>query len=96
MDTAIQIGNVVFTAANPKDVQTGCLGWISFLIGRTLKVDGIALRRCRSGRLALSFPARQDGCGRLRYYLRPLDDQSRQEVERQVFAAIGLRHEGVA
>ena len=92
-DPTIQIGNVVFTAANPDDAQAGLIGWLSAIINGSLRIDGIALRRCRSGRLTLSFPARQDGCGKLRYYLRPIDDPSRREIERQIFSAIGIRED---
>jgi hypothetical protein len=89
-ENAIQIQNVVFTAAKPEDVQTGHLGWISFVLAGSLKIDGITLRRSLSGRLTLSFPARTDRCGRRYFILRPLGDEARREIERQVFAAIRI------
>jgi len=75
------------------DVERGLLGWLSFDIDGTWHVDGVALRRTRSGRLALSFPARDGRGGFRRTFLRPTCDRARLEIERAVLATIEERLE---
>jgi hypothetical protein len=86
----IRISGVRFAAAAGKERQIGLLGWVTCLVNGRLRLDGIAVRRTLEGRLALSFPARRDGEGRQHPLVRPLDDRTRREIERQVFAALGL------
>ena len=92
---AVDIRKVCFTSASPGEVQTGLLGWVSCTLNGTLRLDGLVLRRTADGRLALTFPARRDACGRQHCYVRPLDDRARREIERHIFAALGLE-EGTA
>ena len=91
----ISITNIQFTAADRNDLETGLLGWISCILDGRLQLDGISLRRTRDGRQTLSFPARRDGIGRQRYFYRPLDNHTREQIERQVFDALGY-HEATA
>jgi hypothetical protein len=63
---------------------------ISFVLNGTLKIDGVTLRRTRDGRLTLSYPARRDRDGVEHFAIKPLGDQARVEIERQVFEALGL------
>ena len=86
----IKITNVQFTSADPRDVETGLLGWIRCTLNGSIQLDGISLRRTRDGRHTLSFPARFDQAGRLHHYLRPLDDETRHAIERQVFKALSF------
>ena len=88
----IQIGDVRFAAALAVDVESGLLGWIECTVNGMLRLEGITLRRGTGGALALSFPARRDRADRERYYIRPLDDVARREIEHQIFRALG--HEG--
>lgn len=88
------ISKVRLTTADAKEQGNGLLGWVRLTIDGTIRLDGIALRRTLDGRLALSFPARRDLFGRQHAYVRPVDDRTRREVERQVFAALGLTEEG--
>lgn len=89
----LAIADVKFAAACPKDVELGLIGWASFSVDGNLRLDGIAVRRTLFGRYALSFPARRDTAHRRRFYVRPLDDQARCEIERQVLGALGFRDE---
>ena len=52
------------------------------------RMDGLALRRSQEGRLYLAFPARRDSAGREHPYYRPLSDETRRALERQVLAAL--------
>jgi len=68
----------------------GLLGWASFELYGHVRLDGVAVRRTRDGRLTLAFPERRDATGRRHPVVRPLNDEARREIEQQVFAALGL------
>ena len=86
----VTISNIRFVAAGPDDVATGLLGYVSAVLNGALRLDGLALRRTAEGRLTLSFPFRRDHAGNQCFYLRPLNDIARQEIEHQVFQALVL------
>ena len=81
--------------ASEADLRTGLLGFLSIEYG-DLVLDGIALRRTADGRLALSYPARRDRAGNQHHVIRPLDDDARQHLEREIFKALGCDLEEVA
>ena len=81
------IRDVRFTPASPADVATGLLGWINCTYG-SLRLDGLALRRTRTGRFVVTFPTRIDGAGREHHFIRPLDDRARRSIESQVLLAL--------
>ena len=74
------------------EVRSGLLGFISVECGRWI-FDGICLRRTTDGRFALSFPARTDRAGKRHSYLRPVDDQARKAIEREILGQLGQRSE---
>ena len=80
-----EVSNLRFAASQKGEVVTGLLGWVRFRLDGRLQLDGVAVRRTRGGELALSFPARVDRHGRRHPYIRPLNDVTRKEIERQVF-----------
>lgn len=90
MTSRPRITDVRFHAASPDLQATGLIGWAAFSVDGSLRVEQVAVRRTATGRLALSFPARRDGKGRQRFYTRPLDDETRRLIEREVFGALGL------
>ena len=94
MDEGVRVRDVRYQAAPASDAHRGLLGFVSFRIGVGLRVDGVTLRRSREGRLVLSFPARRDRRGAEHPYLRPINDSTREAIEGQVFAALGLTPEG--
>lgn len=87
--TRPNVTGVGFVAASRSDTRTGLLGYVSCVVGDLLLLDGITLRRTADGRLTLSYPARRDSAGRQHPYVRPLDDDARRELERQIFAKLG-------
>lgn len=93
MTRPLVLSDVGFVPGGPEDVRSGLLGYVGFVVGGTLRVDCLTLRRTAQGRLALSFPARRDRRGRDHHVVRPLDDQSRREIEGLVLTA--LREQGV-
>jgi len=84
-----RLSAVRFTAADADDRRTGLLGWATCVLG-DLVLDGIAVRVTRDRRLTLSFPARRDRSGQQHAFMRPVDDQARRRIEREVLAAIDL------
>ncbi len=90
----MQFDDIRFVAAGPEHVESGLLGWIECTVNGMLRLEGLVLRRSAAGYLTLSFPARRDGADRERYYIRPLDDVARREIEHQIFRALGHEVDG--
>lgn len=89
----MQISEVRYHSAADADRAAGLLGWISATLDGGLRLDGLALRRTLSGRLVLSYPSRTDAAGRRHFYLRPIHDAARRDLEAQVLRAIGLEED---
>ena len=89
----IRLGDIRLTAAGPDLQKTGLLGWVTCTINGCLRLDGITLRRTAAGRLTLSFPARKDRSGVIHPFLKPLDDATRVEIERQILGQLALEAE---
>ncbi len=90
MTQPLEFTEIQFTLAPEREFERGLLGWVSCIVNGTLRLDGITVRRTLRGRLTLSFPAKPGLTGAQFFYVRPLDDQARREVERQILAAIHL------
>lgn len=90
-DTEIRIDKIELKTATTEDAARGLLGFLSFRVNKALQLSGIALRRTRGGRPILSFPAKQDAHGQQHFFIRPLDDETREEIEYQVFSALGIQ-----
>ena len=86
----IKIDRIELKTAGRQAAETGLIGWISCRLNNRLQLDGITLRKTQDGRHVLSFPARRDAAGQQHFFVRPLDDNTRKEIERQVFARLGL------
>ena len=74
------------------EIRTGLLGYLSFEYG-ALVVDGVTLRRKSDGSLGLSWPARTDRAGRRHPIVRPVDDDVRRAIEREVLGQFGREGE---
>ena len=86
----IRVDKIELRTAGAEAAETGLLGWLSFRLNRALAINGVALRRTRGGRYALSFPAKHDAFGQQHFIVRPLDDSARETIELQIFRALGL------
>jgi len=91
MKSDIKIDHVQFTPAKSNEVKSGLRGWISCILNGRIQLDGISLRKTRSGKLTISFPHRHDKMGNQHFYIRPLDSTARKVIQRQVFQELGLR-----
>lgn len=77
----LRISDIRFTRGTERDARTGLVGWISLTFDRSWRIDGIALRRTKSGDHTISFPARRSTNGAEYPYIRPLDAGLRAEIE---------------
>ena len=94
MTEKLSLSRIRFTAAPPHLADRGLIGFISAVVNDSLELDGLALRRTLGdGRITLSFPARRDRSGQQRAYFRPVGDDVRREIERQILRALGLEEE---
>ena len=87
------ISAVRFAAASDREVESGLLGWASFVLGGLLRVDSVCVRRTRSGTLTLSWPAHRDRYDIEHLILRPINDGARRVLEAAVFNALGFEAE---
>jgi len=76
------------------DLCDGLIGFLSFFVG-DLIVDNVTLRRTLDGRYGLSWPARTDRHGRKHHSVRPISDEARVRIEKQVLAELAEREEFV-
>jgi len=93
MPDRVAVSDVRFTEASEADARTGLVGWIRLVINDAIVLDGICLRRTSSGAYTISFPARRDGRGNQRFFVRPITDEARRELERRVFERLHLERE---
>ena len=82
-----KISNMTFSHALQRDRERGLFGYISFLYGG-LRLDGITLRKTMQGKWTLSFPERIDPAGFRHPIIRPIDDESRLEIEHEVYGQL--------
>ena len=75
-----------------EDARSGLVGYLSFFIG-DLIIDNVALRRTLDGRYALSWPSRTDKHGRKHPSVRPISDDVRCRIEKQIFAELAERED---
>ncbi len=80
---------------NDSDARDGLIGFLSLVVG-DLIVDNVTLRRTLDGRYSLSWPARTDRHGKKHPSVRPVSDEARRSIERQVFAELAQREELLA
>jgi DNA-binding cell septation regulator SpoVG len=87
-EAGLYVSDIRFSPAGTRDAATGLLGWVSFTVNDSLRLDGIAVRRTRAGELRLSFPAPTNRDGRRREVVRPVDASARERIEAAVLEAI--------
>ena len=89
----LRVTRVDMKLASSDDNATGLIAWVTIEINDAVRVDGLTLRRTLGGRTTLSFPARTDASGVQHPVFRPLDDETRRDIEAQVFKRLGIRPE---
>jgi hypothetical protein len=96
MANPLRVTSLRVIAANDVDCDRGVIAWLSFVVGDGLLVDGVAFRITEEGHPIFAWPGRKDGVGVRRYWVRPLRDDAKQEIEAQLLRQIGphLRGEG--
>ncbi len=86
----LRVTEVRYSPATRDDSTLGLLGFVSFLINNSIRIDGVTVRRSLAGRLILSWPARTDSAGTRHPLVRPISTEARLVLEEQVLSAIGL------
>lgn len=81
--------------ASDADQRDGLIGFLSLLVG-DLIVDNVTLRRTLEGEFRLSWPARTDRQGRKHPSVRPISDDVRRRIERQILGELAEREEVLA
>jgi hypothetical protein len=84
------ISDLRYQRAGDEDRRSGLLGYARFVIGGTLRVDGVAIRRDREGHLHVAFPR---GPKPEHPLLRPVDAAARRVLEQAIFEALGREPE---
>src|SRR5262245_57942465 len=84
------VSDVRFTIPSQDLIATGLLAWATCIINGQLELTGLMIRRTWNGRLTVSYPSRTDRTGQRHFYLRPIDDAARIEIEEQLLRA--FRH----
>ena len=90
-DMELKIDHIRFVTAPSQQQREGLLGWVTCTLNDKVQMSGLMLRRTLQGNFVLSFPSRRDSHGKEHFFLRPLNDQARCEIEHQVFTALGLQ-----
>lgn len=71
------------TRARPHESRQGLLCYVAFTFGG-LRIDGVTLRRTRSGDIALSFPIRRNDHGHAHQLVRPVTTELRDALTQRV------------
>ena len=85
----LQVTGVAWLNAGVADVASGLLAYLEVELCGSVVVSA-TLRQTSTGRFSLSFPMRTDRRGARHPIIRSTDAQARRELERQVFARLGL------
>ena len=86
---APSVTQVRVTAASDADIERGFLGCVRIVVDGPV-VHDICLRRTLDGRRVQSIPARRNESEKQRFFARPITDEARRELERQIFERLHL------
>ena len=79
----------VHLAIPPEDsADRGLIGFVSFTLNGGLHIESLTMRQTSDGRLTLSYPSRKDQQDQRHFIVRPLNDEVRRDIERQIMDAI--------
>jgi DNA-binding cell septation regulator SpoVG len=84
----MKVTEIRFTPVPGHVASGGLLGFVRFVLDGRFVVDGVGVRRTRDGRPVLNFPSRRDRQGVEHFAIRPLNDQTRREIEHQILTAL--------
>jgi hypothetical protein len=84
------VSDIRFTPASRATRATGLIGWSLVRLG-VWEFDGLAVRRTTDAKFVVTFPARTDGTGTSRPYVRPLDEETRAAIEAAILEYVRAR-----
>ena len=88
MQPELHVSELRVSPSTKADSAIGLVAFASFLLNGAIRVDGVGIRRTADGRWTLSWPARDDRNGTRHPVIRPITDEVRRSIERQVFALL--------
>jgi hypothetical protein len=80
------VADVRITRADAEHIAQGIEAWATLRV-RGFRIDGVTVRRLRTGALAVVLPCRRDRSGRMHAYVSLLDDDLKCAVEAAVLDA---------
>jgi hypothetical protein len=84
------VSHIQFQRASHADRHGGLLGWASFELAG-LRVDSAPIRRTSDGRVAFFWPEHVSRSGWRHAIVRPLEEETRLAIEREVIAELRRR-----
>ncbi len=87
MRSLVRISDVVFVPI-AGEADASALGWITCVLDGAVQLNGLALCRAKDGSRVVSYPVQFDPRGFCWPYVAPISDAVRDEIQRQILAAI--------
>lgn len=69
-----------------EDGTDGLIAWASCVVGNTIKLDNIAIRRSRDGQLYTTYPAKLTSGGKKYNYYNPVNVTAAKAIQEAVLA----------
>ena len=89
-----RVASVHLRPASQADQVRGLVGWLRVELVAGLTLDGLTLRRSRTGHEYVAYPAKKNAAGERRYLVRPTDEAARLRLEHEILATLGWGSEG--
>src|SRR5688572_2413078 len=86
---SLRVRSIVFTPASPADRELGLIAYVRCIVGNSLQLDGLTVRRTAEGRLMVGFPKRRDAQGRQHSIVNPINAEARAAIEDAILRALG-------
>ncbi len=87
---ALYVTHAEVSPAELRDRERGLLGYVQVIVNDMIVLDGLTLRKGVDGRRYLGDPSKGTRSGSRFPYIRPLSEEARQDVQRQVFTALEI------
>jgi len=88
MDSTNITSQMQFNDASDEHKEKGVVGWVSFNVFNSFRINSVAVRQSRTGVVSLSYPAKKSG-EVLNHYVRPLNNEVRLKVEDEILGVLG-------
>lgn len=90
---SLRIRKAEVRRASESDQRQGVLGFVTLDLHSGLRLEGLVVRRSAGGRVYVSYPAKPGRDGRREYLFRPVDEEARRRLEREILDQLKLEGE---